>query len=589
MPPASRAVGRRRAATTSALVLATLLVPNAALASTVSGAAAAIAPASSRHVSHAVTPGERVANGSFETSLTGSKGVAATLTRVKTTTAIDGAYVARVSNSTTSPYGLQLSPAPVTATGVGDSFVAKATMRAAVSRSVGTDTVSIVIREMNGTKVLATKTTSATLKFSAPVTLTVRHTALAAGSSIDVRILVKTTSSRRAFDIDGISLVATPAGATPNAAPTASFGFAPTAAVVGDTVTFTDTSRDSDGSIASRAWDLDGDGLFDDGTAASATHAFASAGAHAVALQVTDNGGLTAVARSSVNVTDVPAPPPSTDPPPAPPPASTTAHPRFNGSVDAVSTGTSVSSGGSLGPWYRANIAGAGSIRVDAGNGAPVRFAGHKTIHYVLPSAAGRAELSSVNEGSAAGQRDPATTQAEGATQYISFSLYARSAPQTGSWGWLAIQGKSIISNTNPAGLSPQISLINQGSGKGLDLRTIGGEVSSRVARSTPAISTISPGVWYDVILAAKASVTTSGWAKAWIVPQGTAIPSESNPSAQLLNAKTNYSENGSPAPIIWRQGLYHAPASSGHDLDIEMSPMARYDTFAEALSYFAR
>ena len=318
-----------------------------------------------------------------------------------------------------------------------------------------------------------------------------------------------------------------------------------------------------------------------------AVRSFATAGSHAVALRVTDDDGATATARAVVTAFGVPSPPRSADPAPAPPPA--LGLPRFDGNVNGIAAGTAASSGGRLGIWPRANIAGNGSIRVNGGGGAPVRFAGHKTLHFVLPSAAGRAELSSVSEGSAAGQRDPATTQAEGAIQYIAFSLHARSAPQTGSWGWLALQGKSIISNTNPAGLSPQVSLINQGSGKGLDLRTIGGEVASRVARSTPAIGTIAPGVWYDVIIGVKASVTTSGWAKAWIVPQDTPIPSEVSPSAALLNARTNYSENGAPAPIIWRQGLYHAPATGGRDLDIEMSPMARYDTFGEAVGYFAR
>jgi hypothetical protein len=261
----------------------------------------------------------------------------------------------------------------------------------------------------------------------------------------------------------------------------------------------------------------------------------------------------------------------------------------FDGSIDALADGSGASAGASLGSWYRANIQGSGSITVDDGDDAPLRFAGRKTLHYVLPSSAGRAELSSVAEGSTAGQRDPATTQANGETQYIAFSMYARSVPQTGSWGWLPIQGKSMISNTNPSGLSPQVSLINQGSGTGLDLRTIGGEVASRSARGVKAIASIQPGTWYDIVLGVRAEVSTSGWAKVWIVPKGTPMPSEANPSAEVLNAATNYSEDGRIEPIIWRQGLYHAPASSGRELDFVMAPFARYDSFNGALTYFSR
>ena len=65
-----------------------------------------------------------------------------------------------------------------------------------------------------------------------------------------------------------------------NRAPVAQFTFAPATPVAGDTVTFTSTSTD-EGSIKSQAWDFDGDGAFDDGTAATATHVFAACNAAA--------------------------------------------------------------------------------------------------------------------------------------------------------------------------------------------------------------------------------------------------------------------------------------------------------------------
>lgn len=289
-----------------------------------------------------------------------------------------------------------------------------------------------------------------------------------------------------------------------------------------------------------------------------------------------------------------PAPKPPTTPAPPPAPAPTPTPPAplgralFDGSVDSLADGSTASSGSAFGPWRSTNYSNGGAITVDDGDDAPVRFAGRKTLRYLLPSAAGRAEMTSVNEKSTAGQRDTATTQANGQTNYISFAIYARTSPQTGSWGWLPIQGKSLISNTHPDGLSPQVSLVNSGSGTGLSLRTIGGEASSRVARSTPAISSLTPGTWYDVMIGVRADVTTAGWAKVWIVPKGGAM-NESSPTAALLNVRTNYSHSGAIEPIIWRQGLYHAPASSGRNLDIVMTPMARYASFRDAAGYFAR
>jgi PKD repeat protein len=70
----------------------------------------------------------------------------------------------------------------------------------------------------------------------------------------------------------------------PNAAPTASFGFATN----GLAATFTDASADSDGTIASRAWNF-GDGT--SSAAANPSKTYAAAGTYSVTLTVTDNRG----------------------------------------------------------------------------------------------------------------------------------------------------------------------------------------------------------------------------------------------------------------------------------------------------------
>ena len=80
-----------------------------------------------------------------------------------------------------------------------------------------------------------------------------------------------------------------------NVAPVANF----TSTTSGLTATFTDSSTDSDGSIASRSWDF-GDGSTS--TAANPSRTYAAAGTYNVKLTVTDNGGLTNTKTTAVTV-----------------------------------------------------------------------------------------------------------------------------------------------------------------------------------------------------------------------------------------------------------------------------------------------
>ena len=80
-----------------------------------------------------------------------------------------------------------------------------------------------------------------------------------------------------------------------NAAPAANFSYT-TAKLV---ATFTDTSIDSDGTIASRSWTF-GDGT--SSTAANPVHTYARQGTYSVTLTVTDNGGANAAKTQSVTV-----------------------------------------------------------------------------------------------------------------------------------------------------------------------------------------------------------------------------------------------------------------------------------------------
>ena len=80
-----------------------------------------------------------------------------------------------------------------------------------------------------------------------------------------------------------------------NVPPVANFGFTTS----GLTASFTDSSSDSDGSIASRSWN------FGDSTSSTATnpsHTYAAAGTYSVTLTVTDNAGATNTKSQSVTV-----------------------------------------------------------------------------------------------------------------------------------------------------------------------------------------------------------------------------------------------------------------------------------------------
>lgn len=94
-------------------------------------------------------------------------------------------------------------------------------------------------------------------------------------------------------------------GGTPtNTPPTANFSFTTNGLVA----SFTDSSTDSDGSIASRSWNF-GDGT--SSTAANPSKTYSAAGTYSVVLTVTDNQGATASRTQSVTVTGTTTPPPT--------------------------------------------------------------------------------------------------------------------------------------------------------------------------------------------------------------------------------------------------------------------------------------
>jgi PKD repeat protein len=118
---------------------------------------------------------------------------------------------------------------------------------------------------------------------------------------------------------------------TSNTPPVASFTATPDTVPVGRAVQFDASgSHDAEGPVT-YAWDLDGDGHFDDGTGVTASRAYSDPGTVQVRLRVTDDnadavGPESAVASAVVTVTDAagtptPTPAPSGSPTPAPSPS----------------------------------------------------------------------------------------------------------------------------------------------------------------------------------------------------------------------------------------------------------------------------
>ena len=111
----------------------------------------------------------------------------------------------------------------------------------------------------------------------------------------------------RATDARGTTAVghwvATVSPAAGNLAPRVSLSASPFAPRVATNVLFNAFASDSDGSIASYAWDLDSDGAFDDAASSSfAQRSFPSPGSYLVSVRVTDDDGATAVQRVAVDV-----------------------------------------------------------------------------------------------------------------------------------------------------------------------------------------------------------------------------------------------------------------------------------------------
>jgi hypothetical protein len=111
----------------------------------------------------------------------------------------------------------------------------------------------------------------------------------------------------RVTDSDGVTSSAQ-AGIHVNLPPAAAFVFTPSKPVTGNAVEVTSVSGDPDGPITGQAWDLDGDGQYDDGAGTTASVIFKLAGTKTVRLRVTDAQGRTDTRALSIYVAPAIAP-----------------------------------------------------------------------------------------------------------------------------------------------------------------------------------------------------------------------------------------------------------------------------------------
>jgi len=208
-------------------------------------------------------------------------------------------------------------------------------------------------------------------------------------------------------------------GGTPpvNVPPVANFS----SATNGLTATFTDTSTDSDGTIASRAWNF-GDG--GTSTAANPSRTYAAAGTYNVTLTVTDNAGATNAKTSAVTVT---APPSSN---------------VLGNGVPA--TGLSAAAGATL-SYTLAVPAGAANLRFVTAGGS-----GDADLYVKFGSAPTTTSYDCKSEGGSTAETCTIAT-AQAGTYYVLIKAYAAFSGMSLTGSYSTAGGGNVLQNGVPA------------------------------------------------------------------------------------------------------------------------------------------
>ena len=117
----------------------------------------------------------------------------------------------------------------------------------------------------------------------------------------------------RATQTNGLTAVSQ-ASVRVNGIPAANFTWNPASPVAGASVDLVSTSTDFEGPLATFSWDLDGDGLYGDGSGPVFRQPFAAAGTYDIGLRVTDSDGTVSTVRRRVVVEPRPSEPPVNPP-----------------------------------------------------------------------------------------------------------------------------------------------------------------------------------------------------------------------------------------------------------------------------------
>ncbi len=122
-------------------------------------------------------------------------------------------------------------------------------------------------------------------------------------ANLKVRFRSKVSASDEDADVDNMRIVGVPLG--PNTPPVANAG-GPYIVNEGSSIVLSGAgSGDPDGTIASYAWDYDGDGQYDDAAGVAPSFAQTNSGSYFVGLRVTDNRGATSTTTASITVNNV--------------------------------------------------------------------------------------------------------------------------------------------------------------------------------------------------------------------------------------------------------------------------------------------
>jgi PKD repeat protein len=168
--------------------------------------------------------------------------------------------------------------------------------------AAGSDHLDIVNANGSGRHALLTEAGADTPQWS-PDGTRIGFTTDAGTDGEDVATIRPDGSARHAVADAGAVGVSWPIKAgTGNRIPTADFTYIPAQPYTTGDTTLTSTAADPDGTIADQAWDLDGDGQYDDASGATVHTTFTVAGSHTVGLKVHDDHGSAAVATKTINV-----------------------------------------------------------------------------------------------------------------------------------------------------------------------------------------------------------------------------------------------------------------------------------------------